>query len=91
MIGAVPCPFRRENKPFLNQVQENQSSQLLPSRKYKAMFLHCVHIAVKTPHATCITRRSNKANKIHIEPLPTSYFDVPMNISISVVEYRVPN
>ena len=54
-----------------------------------ALCAHCVHIAVKpTPCHLCITVQSNKANGTHIEPLPTRYFDVPVNISFSVVEYH---
>ena len=54
-----------------------------------ALRAHCVHIAVKpTPCHLCITLQSNKANRTHIEPLPTRYFDVPVNISFSVVEYH---
>ena len=34
----------------------------------------------------CSTWQSNKANMTHIDPLPTRYFDVPMNISSTVVE-----
>ena len=54
-----------------------------------ALRAHCVHIAVKpTPCHLCITLQSNKANKTHIEPLPTRYFDVLVNISFSDVEYH---
>ena len=54
-----------------------------------ALRAHCVHIAVKpTPCHLCMTLQSNKANRTHIEPLPTRYFDVPVNISFSVVEYH---
>ena len=54
-----------------------------------ALRAHCVHIAVKpTPCHLCMTLQSNKANKTHIEPLPTRHFDVPVNISCSVVEYH---
>ena len=58
-------------------------------RSIEAKCLHCVHIASKpTPCHFCITLQSNKANRTHIEPLPTRYFDVPVNISFSVVEYH---
>ena len=54
-----------------------------------ALRAHCVHIAVKpTPCHLCITLQSNKANRTHIEPPPTRYFDVPVNISFIVVEYH---
>ena len=54
-----------------------------------ALRAHCVHIAVNpTPCHLCIILQSNKANRTHIEPLPTRYFDVPVNISFSVVEYH---
>ena len=54
-----------------------------------ALRAHCVHIAVKpTPCHLCMTLQSNKANRTHIEPLPTRHFDVPVNISCSVVEYH---
>ena len=53
-----------------------------------ALRAHCVHIAVKPTPYLCITLQSNKANRTHIEPLPTRYFDVPVNISFSVVEYH---
>ena len=54
-----------------------------------ALRAHCVHIAAKpTPCHLCITLQSNKANRTHIEPLPTRYVDVPVNISFSVVEYH---
>ena len=54
-----------------------------------ALRAHCVHIAVKpTPCHLCITLQSNKANRTHIEPLPTRYFDVLVNISFSDVEYH---
>ena len=54
-----------------------------------ALRAHCMHIAAKpTPCHLCITLQSNKANRTHIEPLPTRYVDVPVNISFSVVEYH---
>ena len=54
-----------------------------------ALRAHCVHIAVKpTPCHLCITLQSNKAHRTHIEPPPTQYFDVPVNISFIVVEYH---
>ena len=54
----------------------------------RAEFLHCVRAAVNPPMPPLITRQSNKANRIDIEPRPTWFFDVPMNISISFEEYN---
>ena len=53
------------------------------------VFAPNAHCSETPPCHLCMTRRSN--NRMHIGPLPTWYFDVPMNIPISVVEYGVPN
>ena len=50
--------------------------QLLAKGMFFALRAHCTETL---PCHLCVTLRSNKANRIHIEPLPNWYFDVLVN------------
>ena len=87
------CQCKMHQNLLLFLVQSSDDGSLAKClhcvRTACALRAHCVHIAVKpTPCHLCITLQSNKANRTHIEPLPTRYFDVLVNISFSVVEYH---